>query len=156
MGYIYKILCNITGECYYGHSKGGYSRINCHTAKSNNTSSKPIIDRGNFQYIIIENNIDDNMLNEREYYYITNNQCVNKTIPFVENDNKTHRHRKEEKYRYYSNPEFYKKKSNNYYHNNKEKIKEYRSAKTVCECGMEIPNANKARHLKSQFHLDNI
>jgi signal peptidase I len=158
MGFIYKIFCNQTGECYYGQSREikCNRRFNNHTIKSNSTTSSSIIDRGDFQFVIIEDGVDNNMLKEREYYYITNNECVNQTIPWVENDNKSHRHRKEEKDRYYTNQEFYKKKANDYYYTNQLKIQENRSAEIVCECGIEYTKGNKLRHLKSKFHLNKI
>jgi hypothetical protein len=156
MGYIYKILCNITNECYYGRCNGKYSRINCHTAKNNKTVSKQIIDRGNYTFIIVENDIEDDLIIEREYYYIKNFECINHTLPFIETDNKLHRNRKGEKDRYYTNKEFYKKKANDHYHNNIEKIKEKRKEKMICECGREINKTSKLVHLKSLCHKNYI
>jgi hypothetical protein len=149
MGYIYKILCNITNECYYGRCNGKYSRINCHTAKNNPTISKQIIDRGNYTFSIVEDNIENNLIIEREYYYIKNFECINKTLPYIETDDKLHRHRQEEKDRYYTNQEFYKKKSNENYHKNRESIRAERNQKILCECGKEYTKGNKSRHLKT-------
>jgi hypothetical protein len=149
MGYIYKIFCNITNESYYGKCNGKYNRLNCHICKSNSTSSKQIIERGDYTFSIIEDNIEDNLLTEREYYYITKCECINKTIPYVVNDNKIHRHRLEEKDRYYSNQEFYKKKSSKNYYKNKEKILAERKKKILCECGKEYTKGNKSRHIKN-------
>ena len=157
MGYIYKIICNITNECYYGQSNGKSNRLNGHTCKCNKTMSKPIIERGNYQFIIIENDIiDDILLTEREYYYITNFDCVNKTIPYTINDSRVMRHRKEEKERYYSNQEHLQKKSNEYYLKNSESISEKRKVPIICECGKVYTIGNKIRHLKSICHIQYI
>jgi hypothetical protein len=156
MGYIYKILCNITNECYYGRCNGKYSRINCHTAKNNSTVSKQIIDRGNYTFIIVENNIEDDLIIEREYYYIKNFECINHQLPFIESDNRLHRHRQEEKNRYYANQEFYKKKSNDNYYKNIETRKAYLEQKIICECGREIKIGGKSQHLKTLFHKNYI
>jgi hypothetical protein len=156
MGYIYKILCNITNECYYGRCNGKYSRINCHTAKSNNTSSKTIIERGNYNFIIVENDIEDDLIIEREYYYIKNFECINQQLPFIESDNNLHRNRKAGKDKYYTNKEFYKKKTNDHYYNNHTKIRADRNQTILCECGKEYTKGNKNRHLNSLFHKNNI
>ncbi len=156
MGYIYKILCNLTGECYYGKSKGGYNRFINHTCKSNTCSSKQIIERGNYQFIIVEDNIDILLLRDKEYYYITNFKCINNTIPYVVQDNKAKRHREEEKKRYYNNQEFYKKKSNELYYKNHDKIRMDRNSKIKCVCGLEYSKGNKMRHYRSNFHKNKV
>ena len=155
MGYIYKILCNLTSECYYGKSKGGYNRFINHTYKNNTCSSKQIIERGNYQFVIVEDNIDISLLTDREYYYITNFECVNNTIPYVDNDDKAKRHREEEKQRYYNNQEFYKKKSNEQYYKNHDKIRMDKNSKIKCTCGLEYSKGNKMRHYRSNFHKNN-
>lgn len=157
MGYIYKIVCNITNEVYFGRCNGKYSRINCHISHGNKTISKQIIDRGNYQFIIIENDIEDiELLKNREYFYITTNECINKTIPFIENDNNTNRHRIEEQKRYYKDIEKYKKKSIDRYYAKHTEIRAYQNTKIVCVCGREYTKGNKLRHFKSQFHINNI
>ena len=155
LGCIYKIIFNTTNECYYGQCNGKYNRLNSHTCRSN-TTSKPIIGRGNYQFIIIENDIDDSLLNEREYYYITNFTCVNKTIPYTLTDNKINRHKKEEKERYYNNQELYKNKSIMYYKENKSSTGEKMNEKHMCVCGTTYTMGNKLRHLKSKKHIESV
>jgi hypothetical protein len=151
MGYIYKIVCNITNECYYGRCNGKYNRLNCHTARSNNTSSKQIIDRGNYTFTIIEDNLEDDILVEKEYFYIKNNDCINITTPYTNEDNKIIRHRQEESNRYYTNQEYYKNKSKKNYYKNHTKIRADRNQKILCECGKEYTKGNKSRHYKTHI-----
>lgn len=157
MGYIYKIVCNITNEVYFGKCNGKYDRLSIHIYGSGRTTAKPIIDRGNYQFIIIENDIEDPvLLQNREYFYITNHECVNMTIPWVETDNILHRHRKEERDRYYRDVEKYKQKNKDRYYAKHAEIREDKNSKIVCECGKEYSKGNKLRHFKSQFHINNI
>ena len=52
-GFIYEIRCNITNKCYYGSTTSLYRKYN-HTVKSNSTSSKEIIDGGNWSMKTLE------------------------------------------------------------------------------------------------------
>ena len=46
---IYKIVCNISGETYYGSTTQPlWKRMGHHRHKSNNANSKQIIQRGNY------------------------------------------------------------------------------------------------------------
>ena len=149
MGFIYELICNTTGERYFGKSNGNYDRFTAHKKKSNTCTSKIIMDRNNYVFNILETT---DKLEEREYYYITNFECINKNIPYTEEDSKIIRHRKEEKERYYLNQEFYKQKSNNRYYENHTVIREQRNKKIICECGETYTYGNKARHFKSKIH----
>lgn len=44
----------------------------------------------------------------------------------------------------------------NHYQEIKDKRHEKNKIQVTCECGMTYTQCNKARHLKTQFHLDNI
>jgi hypothetical protein len=150
MGYIYKIVCNLTNEIYYGKSNGkANQRLNSHKCKSNESSSKQIIERGNYSFSIIEDNIEDNLLTEREYFYIKNNECININTPYIDGDNRYTRMLQKLKNNYNENPELYKKKSIDRYYNNHTKIREQRNEKIMCECGKEYTRGNKARHFKT-------
>ena len=55
MGKIYKITCNITGECYFGSTiKAPCERLGLHKGKYNHTSSKQIIERDDYNYEVLE------------------------------------------------------------------------------------------------------
>ena len=139
-GKIYKIECNITGEVYYGSTAIQYlcERIGRHkySAKNNTdtskTTSKQIINRGNYNYKIIEYypcNSKEELL-ARERWWIENNVCINKHIPL-----RTQAEYKEE---------------------HKEEIKSRKIEKLTCECGVIYARTNKARHIKSKKHQDFI
>ncbi len=66
---------------------------------------------------------------QKERYYIQSMKCINKSVPL--------RTLKE------------------YRENNKEKIKEKKSEKITCECGLIICRDGLARHKRSLFHLHN-
>lgn len=156
MNYIYKILCNKTGNVYFGKCNGNYNRLASHKCKNNQCASYPIIQGGNYQFIILEEYINDENISEREAYYITNFECVNKTIPYTVLNGKIERHREKEKERYYSNVDFYKQKSLNNYYLNQSIISQKRKETIICECGITIQKSNKSRHLKSILHQKNV
>jgi hypothetical protein len=81
---IYKIVCNETGEQYFGSTTQSLSsRLYCHKQKTNPTKSKPIIERGNYNIILCEEFPCENkeQLNSRERKWIEENECVNRNIP---------------------------------------------------------------------------
>ena len=100
------IECNINNERYIGSSmcKNKNERLYRHKT-INNTVSKQIINRNNYEYIILQDifDIDKKQLLIKEQEYIDKYDCINKKRAY----------RTEEQ----------KKK---YYEKNKEKIKEYK------------------------------
>lgn len=71
MGLIYKILCNQTGEMYIGSTMDLKNRMKCHRAEGNVCRSKQIIDRHDYQVIILEqNNLSGIELLQTEQYYM--------------------------------------------------------------------------------------
>tara|TARA_R110002153_G_C13099269_1_gene476359 strand:+ start:109 stop:705 length:597 start_codon:yes stop_codon:yes gene_type:complete len=84
LGHIYIIWdCEDHNLVYYGSTKDLEHRIGQHKAPTNTCSSKQIIERGNYEYAILETyeNIDKYDLHERERWYIKNKPCINKQIP---------------------------------------------------------------------------
>jgi hypothetical protein len=125
-GIIYKIVCNETGEVYYGSTQRSLNnRMIGHKAsckrwkegKTNYITSFNIIDRGNYSYSLIETVECDEkkQLEARERFYIENNECINKTIPC--------RTVKEYQEAYY---ELHKEHKKAYRKANKEAIREYK------------------------------
>ena len=114
-GKIYHIVCNITGDTYYGSTVQKISqRMNCHRNKVSKCLSKPIIERGDYHYGLVEDYKCDNLeqLLMRERYYIDNNNCVNKNSPI---------RTKEEKIAYYEeHKEEIAAKNKAYYEEHKE------------------------------------
>ena len=81
---IYKIICNITEEIYFGSTKNPLEeRLRQHKCKTRNThcSCKGIIERGDFTIQLVENvQLAENVC-KRERYYIETFTCVNKNLP---------------------------------------------------------------------------
>jgi hypothetical protein len=164
MGYIYKIACNVTGEVYVGASKsiecktGGkkYYRLAGHKW-GNKCSSKPIIERGNYQFIVLEDNVENDLLRDREYFYITTiKECINKNKPYIAGDGRKERNCARSLEAYHSNPEEKKQKVLDYYYLNHEKIRADMNSTVACECGLSYSKGNKLRHLKSTRHINNV
>jgi hypothetical protein len=116
-GKIYKIVCNETGETYYGSTIQKLNkRMNEHRSKKKVCMSRQIIDRNNYYCELIEDYSCNNRyeLETRERWYIENNACINKQIPT----------RTKKEWRK-NNKEYLKEWFNQYYEDNKEKSKEY-------------------------------
>ena len=90
LGKVYKIVCNITGETYIGSTcqKSLSLRLSTHKSKSNKSSSKQIIARGDYYIVLVEDvpcqNIDQ--LHARERHWIDNTKCVNKGKPLTDEE----------------------------------------------------------------------
>jgi hypothetical protein len=100
---IYKIVCNITGETYYGATTQPLSkRLAGHRAykyTNKKISSTPIIERGNYDIVLCEEVCCDNkeQLYAIERKWIEENDCVNKQMPIrydYENKNEIYTYNK--------------------------------------------------------------
>ncbi len=91
-GKIYKIVCNITQECYVGSTTQPLSkRLAQHVTdykryllgKDLGTSSYPILERGNYDIVLLEEVKCDKkeQLHMEERKHIEANVCVNHNIP---------------------------------------------------------------------------
>jgi len=82
---IYQLICNTTGRRYIGATCQKYlsTRLAHHVSKQNTTSSRSIIDGGNYAMVLIESypcSCKDE-LHQRERFHIESMECVNKYIP---------------------------------------------------------------------------
>jgi len=79
---IYKIVCNATGDVYFGSTtqKKLSSRMNTHRKPNSNLLSKIIIQRHNYSYCLVEQYECENHdeLYCRLRYYVDNYDCINK------------------------------------------------------------------------------
>jgi len=141
MGVVYCIRCKITGETYYGSSiLKMKTRMREHRSNGNDTFSRSIIERGDYEVSVLED-VDNLLLPYYEKYYIKNFPCVNKSLPFATQEEYKQRHLKQ---------------SNRYYQTNKEQVLQRLARPYECECGSIIRWDNKARHSRSQLHLQGI
>ena len=146
LGHIY-VIWDIDDHnlVYYGSTQNIKERMMSHKKPSNNYASKQIIERGNYEYAILETheNIDKYDLVERERWYILNKVCVNKCIP----------HRTRDEY-YQNNKEKILKQQakwlqDKYYHKHKDKINEQKKQKVRCPyCDKEFRKTSLKRHIK--------
>ena len=146
MGFIYLIKCNISGECYIGSSmcKNKKDRLYRHRTKYNKCVSKQIINRNDYEYIILEDilDIDKKQLLIKEQEYIDKYNCINKKRAYTT---------EEEKNKYYeNNKEKIKDYQKLYCQNNKEKIKEKRK-----DYIKEYDKTDKRKEYKKEYHQNN-
>jgi hypothetical protein len=129
MGYIYMIKCNINNECYIGSSvqKNKKDRLRHHKGKYNECVSKQIIDRNDYQYIILEDilDIDKKQLRIKEQEYIDKYDCINKLRAYRSQEQKKQNNKQRRKEYYENNKEKIKEYKKQYEKNNKEYMKEY-------------------------------
>ena len=146
-GKIYKIVCNVTGKQYVGHTSKKYlsQRLSKHKSSYNSWKNKlsdeyitsfEVLENGDYDIILLENCPcnDVHQLRIRERYWIENIKggCVNKNIPShtkYESDKKYRERNKEEiqeykkKYRE-SNCEYICQRNKDYYKKNKQVMRE--------------------------------
>lgn len=81
---IYRIHCNITGEDYYGSTRGTCAaRLIQHEDAKNKCRSRHIIARGDYSISCVEKlyGVDNAAILDREAWWIKNNKCINRNIP---------------------------------------------------------------------------
>lgn len=150
-GKIYRIVCNITKLQYIGSTcvslsqRLGQHVSNFKTKDSGITSSKRIIEGGDYKIFLIENYPCDTKeeLLMRERHFQENMECVNiyKAIRTEETE---------------------KEYMANYREEHKEDRKQYdkvrerpnRKDRYTCECGMEVLCECRKRHSETQFHIN--
>ena len=149
MAITYCIVCNITGEKYYGSTKQTLEkRMSVHTSAFN-CISRQIIQRGDYNIYPLHKYETIEEAKMKENWYINNKECINKNRVCVTKEerlqkSKEYREKNREKInakqkiKREKNPEkikeYYEKNKNceknkkykkEYYEKNREKIKEY-------------------------------
>jgi len=147
-GTVYAIKCKETGEQYIGSTcKHVEYRLEQHRQIGNKTSSRPIIDRKNFECIILESVICDSkteLLYRERHYVETEPNVVNKCRPII-----TVEERKKAVLDYeHAHPAYFQK----YRDEHREKWQ----GDWTCECGVKCRLINKNRHKRSTQHKDFI
>tara|TARA_R100000951_G_C2557326_1_gene154421 strand:+ start:128 stop:691 length:564 start_codon:yes stop_codon:yes gene_type:complete len=179
-GKIYKLKCKETFEVYIGSTVQPLNkRIISHTSKGNHCVSMQIIERGNYEFELIEDFPCDTSreLHAREQYWIDNTENTINIHKEYESKEAYIAHTKEYQKEYskkYRNGERREELLNisRQYHQthrarqneikkqynlkNKDAIKANKTEVIQCECGSYIQRAEKARHCRSRKHLDNL
>jgi hypothetical protein len=136
-GLIYKIVCNKTGKKYIGSTTQSLAKRKAlHKMNCNSSSSKEIIDTGDWSIEVIEKITFDNkkdLLNrERHYIEIAFKKseqkevgfCVNKNRPIITNEERKEQSKKNMHKWYLANRENHIKRATEYNIANYEKHKE--------------------------------
>ena len=164
-GKIYKITCKETNEIYIGSTVQLLcNRKSSHINKCNLSASKKIIERGNYEFELIEHFPCDTAreLHMREQYWIDNTENTINIKREFESEEAFKIHRKAynkeygEQYRNGDKREEYLNKKKEYALKNKADISAKQSEVIQCECGGCYRRNHKARHMKTKKHLDNL
>lgn len=150
-GYIYCIVCNITGERYYGSTiQRMKDRIKDHRKKKNNTASKQIIDRGDWKHEKIFECFVPNKseLLKLEQNFINNNDCINKAPAYLSYEDRVEKKQKSQKEWKEKNEEKLKDYKKKYY----EEKKLILNQKFNCNCGGRFIKQHEQRHLLTKKH----
>jgi len=155
--FIYKITNGV--QHYYGSSCDKYeTRKSTHVAPSNACTSKKIIHSGlPWTMDIIEwfpcSCLDE--LEDREAWWIVNNECVNECVPgAIRRSGGLKAYQKKISAQYYEdNKEAMNEKHKQYYTDNKEAINEKKNIKHNCDvCGGKYTTTGKSAHFKTKKH----
>lgn len=166
---IYKLINTTTNKVYYGSTTQSLkTRLREHKCRRNyekRETSKLLFNENDNVVIELVEEVECNNkkeLHDRERFYIENNECVNKVIPnrtlceyYQDNKERIKKRNKE----YMSKPENYKKKMDymEKYSNTeerKQRVKEYKQEEILCECGTIVKKCRKARHIKTDKHIN--
>ncbi len=162
-GKIYKIVCNITNEIYVGSTTLSLSeRLRNHTYdykhylnnKHNFISSFVIIERGNYDIVLLENcpcETKEQLLIRERYYFDTLN-CINKYRPVITTKELCEKKKDYHKQYFIENREEIKEQQKQYKVENKEKLTKLFN----CECGGKYQKKHKSTHFKSERHQNYI
>jgi len=149
MGIVYMIKCNITNECYIGSSmqKNKNQRLGEHKYKNNTCVSKQIINRNNYEYIILEDilDIDKKELLIKEQEYMDKYVCINKQRAYITEEQKKEYKKEYDKInikRKQYKKDYHKeyRKTDKYKKYNKDYYKEYRFFKKYNDAIAEYIN----------------
>lgn len=145
-GTVYSIKCKTTGEQYIGSTcKHVEYRLEQHRQSGNKTSSRAIIDRDNFELIILESVICDGrqeLLYRERHFVETEPNVVNKSRPIISEEERKKAVLDYER----SHPEYFQKYRDDH--------RGHWQSDYLCKCGITCRLINKNRHEKSIQHKD--
>ena len=169
-GKIYRIVCNTTGNVYFGSTSQDYlsQRLRKHVEeynkykegkKNSGITSIQIIENGNYEIVLVEKYpcSSKEELHARERYYIENNDCVNKVIPTrtpkeYRQDNKDIISERKKVY-YYENHEAILENKKGYKFNNRDAILEKNIIIVIKIKSMNITKTIKKQRRKNQKYI---
>mgnify|MGYP005996765703 CR=1 FL=1 len=171
MAITYCLVCNITGEKYYGSStKTLETRLNSHISKYNTCVSRQIIERGDYDIYQLGEYETELEAKMKEKWYINNKECINKNNVLVTDEeikqyHKQYRENNKEEIKQYAkqyskkycenNKEEKKQYDKQYYENNKEKKKEYYEKNRERVKEYREKNREKIREREKKYRENN-
>jgi len=135
-GKIYKLTCDDPTMVYYGSTiKTLERRLSLHKTPSNKTVSRHMRDIGGLQIELIEDYPCNSKkeLEQREQYFIDNNECINYYSAFVTDEQRLQRHKECVKTYHAENKEKRKEYHKAYREANREKVAEYNKARRAAK-----------------------
>ena len=125
MGIVYIIECNITGEVYIGSTMLSLEERYKKHRRSNRSSARGIIDRGNHMVRALEvvDTEDRDQLRIREQYWMNQYECVNQIKAYTTQEER--KEKQKENWEIYTKkyPDLQRKRNCLYYQENKDKEK---------------------------------
>lgn len=163
-GKIYKLWSPQGEEIYFGSTTNSLTRrFNNHKCMNERCSSKYLFEKyDDVRIELVEEYPCNNRIElyRKEGEYIKNNSCINKTNynKSREEISKDYYEKNKDKYHdhYEKNKDYKLNYQNEYREKNIEKIKERKSIRIICECGLEVNKDGIARHKKSNRHISNL
>ena len=142
LGKVYEIVCNQTNERYIGSTVLRMClRKALHKMKTNGCKSRQIIDRGDFEMNVLQDNVSKEILRKVEQEWMDKLECINDRSAFVEPEKrreaqrlyaeewyKDPEHRAIKKAKYEENKEIVLAKAKAKYDANKEEVLSKRTA----------------------------
>ena len=148
----YCIVCNVTGEKYYGSTVQPLEvRMKRHKSKSNTCCSKQIIERGDYDIYQLSEYETELEAKMKEDWYIDNKECINQQRVCLTDEERKQYYKEYSKKYYEENKEQIIEKSKQKYQENKEQINEKRKEKVECEFCKSIGRKDDLkRHQRSK------
>ena len=142
-GKIYKLVCNVTGDTYYGSTIQSLKRrLQKHKVdykrylqdKCRYITVFKILETGDYDIHLVEDYacLCRSQLEAIERIYIEGYTCINKVIPTRTNKEGMKEYRKE----------------------NKEKLYKRAGEKIECKCGSKVRRGDIARHKRTKKHIN--
>ena len=151
----YCIVCNITGEKYYGSTKKTLEKRMYFHTNILDCCSKQIILRGDYDFYQLAEYETIEEAEMKEDWYIDNKKCINERRVRLTDEERTKYIKKKSKNYYYNNKEVIIEKRKEYYQGKKDYINEKGKETIECEfCKCIRVKRELKRHQKSKKCLE--
>ena len=158
MGFIYQLGSAHSQKVYVGKSTTTPTeRMRCHhkdyklwlNGKQSYITSYELLKYTDCSMVVLEHGVPEHLLAEREAYWHSRYDCVNKQVP-------NRSHKESSKQWRMNNRDNIIRNNREYYQANKDEINSKQNQKYECQCGGRYTRANKARHHESMMHRESM